>query len=190
MGAPTALKIVSNKETCHRCGIDLFPGKNWSEWHQKRRDKICGSCVRKRHKWWRDNRREEVREREHIRYVENREAILARQKIFQEKNAERYAYRRNKDGAKSRNILFFLSFEEYMQYWQKPCEYCGADIATIGLDRVDNTGNYEMGNIVPCCVLCNRMKANRPLEVFIGQCKKIYERYKTCQHLHNPLQQG
>jgi hypothetical protein len=39
------------------------------------------------------------------------------------------------------------------------CVYCG-DTKNIGADRIDNSKNHNMNNIVPCCYDCNVARAN------------------------------
>jgi hypothetical protein len=68
---------------------------------------------------------------------------------------------------------FDLSFHEFCKLWRKPCAYCGDPIETIGIDRVDSEKGYEVGNVLPCCKVCNRMKTNTPLGEFLNQCRKI-----------------
>lgn len=41
-----------------------------------------------------------------------------------------------------------------------------------GIDRVNTRGNYEPGNILPCCQFCNFAKAAHPLEFFIEQLNR------------------
>jgi len=60
-----------------------------------------------------------------------------------------------------------------MYYWQLPCYYCGDNIETIGLDRLNNTKGYSLDNIVSCCTPCNMMKNNNTEDDFIARCKKI-----------------
>ena len=51
-----------------------------------------------------------------------------------------------------------LTFEEYERLISDPCHYCDADISKArgsGLDRLDNSKGYEVGNVVPCCKACN-----------------------------------
>lgn len=60
--------------------------------------------------------------------------------------------------AKNRGYSFDLTKEEFESFWQQPCNYCGGSIATIGIDRVDNTIGYTLDNCVSCCSRCNRMK--------------------------------
>jgi hypothetical protein len=75
--------------------------------------------------------------------------------------------------AKTKNIDFALSFEEFMSYWQTPCSYCDSPIDTIGIDRVNSKFGYTIDNIVPCCKICNYMKRDLAQDEFLVQCKKI-----------------
>ncbi len=77
------------------------------------------------------------------------------------------------NNAEVRGIKFDLSFQEFMQLWQEPCEYCGDKIGTIGIDRVDSRGGYNVDNIVPCCGTCNLMKNTYGQSFFISHCEKI-----------------
>lgn len=80
-----------------------------------------------------------------------------------------------KRSARERGYRMALSFEETMMFWQKPCSYCGEKIETFGIDRVDNTGGYVIGNIVSCCNLCNKMKLAQSKDEFIDRIKRIYQ---------------
>lgn len=65
-----------------------------------------------------------------------------------------------KSSAKERNILWKLTYEEFSKFWNNNCLYCNEIISTIGLDRVNNEQGYIMGNVVPCCKICNFSKGN------------------------------
>lgn len=75
--------------------------------------------------------------------------------------------------AKNRGFSFELTFEQFMTFWQKPCHYCGNNIETVGIDRVDNTIGYTLQNSVSCCKICNDMKKVLSVNEFITQCKRI-----------------
>ena len=65
--------------------------------------------------------------------------------------------------------------------WRKSvvqqCHYCGIleedlhrvgmksqvqrDVKTMGVDRLDSSRGYAIGNIAPCCFVCNQIKGNR-----------------------------
>lgn len=50
------------------------------------------------------------------------------------------------------------------------CYYCSGRIplSSPGLDRVDSSRGYEVGNVVACCAVCNQRKAAMPQSVFLG----------------------
>lgn len=82
-------------------------------------------------------------------------------------------YSNYKYGAKQRQLLFQITKEEFENLWEKPCHYCNSPIETIGLDRVDNNKGYVIENIVPCCKICNFMKAQLNKKDFVNQCKLV-----------------
>lgn len=84
-------------------------------------------------------------------------------------------YNSYKQASKTRKHNFDLTFDEFMQFWNKPCYYCGSSIELIGLDRMNNSVGYVLHNVVPCCTFCNRMKYTHDAESFIKQCTKISE---------------
>jgi len=83
-----------------------------------------------------------------------------------------------KNSAKRRNVVFKLDMDLFMEYWNKPCFYCGSEIKTIGLDRIDNNKGYVENNIIPCCKACNSMKSKMNKEEFINHCTKIINHVK------------
>jgi len=82
-------------------------------------------------------------------------------------------YKSYQRGAKQRSLKWELTEEEFLQFWQRPCFYCTAQISTIGLDRLDNNLGYTMTNVVPCCTSCNFLKGPRGADDFISKCFKI-----------------
>lgn len=78
-----------------------------------------------------------------------------------------------KNSARLRGYRWGLTDEQFISYWKKPCEYCGDEINTIGLDRIDNSRGYETDNIISCCETCNKMKNHYSVEKFIQHCKKV-----------------
>lgn len=108
-------------------------------------------------------------------------------------------------GAEARDMTP-LSREEWLKIVFLPCQYCGSfdtrndfrgnryrhtmisvpkeevnkyEIKMNGVDRVDSSKGYEVGNCVPCCYRCNCMKRNYTLEEFLGKIKSVYEHAKT-----------
>ena len=60
-----------------------------------------------------------------------------------------------------------------MTFWQEPCKYCGDNIETIGLDRINNNIGYNKKNLVSCCSICNYAKRKMDKDKFINHCKKV-----------------
>jgi hypothetical protein len=52
------------------------------------------------------------------------------------------------------------------------CTYCGVPNAN-GIDRINSSGHYTNDNVVSCCMICNKMKNNLPLDLFLDHVKKI-----------------
>jgi len=79
-----------------------------------------------------------------------------------------------------------LTPDEFNSLLLGNCHYCGsppfnrtkllhsANIAYNGIDRVDQSGQYQIGNVVSCCKHCNSMKSSRPVSDFLAQVKKIF----------------
>lgn len=78
-----------------------------------------------------------------------------------------------KQGAKSRNLEWTLTDNQFMALWQVPCHYCGEPIDTIGLDRLDNTKGYTPDNVGTCCFTCNRMKGNMTTDEWLAHIRKV-----------------
>lgn len=96
--------------------------------------------------------------------------------------------------AKNRNYSFELSDEEIKVLIFGNCYYCGAEpgneikdfrlnpkfnssnsLKYNGIDRINNTKNYTINNVVSCCKTCNWQKSNLSYEKFIEHIKQQYE---------------
>ena len=85
-----------------------------------------------------------------------------------------------------------LTFSEWKELVDAPCFYCGdtgsnkqkdfssgnalvsdTEIHINGIDRVDSTLPYSLGNVVSCCKHCNRMKGGMTQMDFVNHIKKI-----------------
>ncbi len=88
------------------------------------------------------------------------------------------AYKRD---AIKRGLTYELTREQFMAFWRRPCSYCGDEIQTIGLDRVNNSIGYVDGNVVPCCRICNAMKSSMSAAEFVDRCRRIAERATTAE---------
>jgi hypothetical protein len=76
--------------------------------------------------------------------------------------------------AKRRGVNFELSQEEFLSFNGKSCEYCGSELDTIRLDRVDNNLGYLLENVVPCCFKCNSFKHTFEEKEFLDHISSIY----------------
>jgi hypothetical protein len=52
-----------------------------------------------------------------------------------------------------------LTKTEFNNLTKEKCHYCDKD-GPNGIDRIDNTIGYTMGNCVPCCKHCNYVKGH------------------------------
>jgi hypothetical protein len=77
-----------------------------------------------------------------------------------------------------------ITFDQWMNLSQGNCYYCGCTpsnnysyvrsgdktedsyFAYNGLDRFDNGQPHIIGNVVPCCIVCNRAKSERSADQF------------------------
>lgn len=81
-----------------------------------------------------------------------------------------------KGQAKKRGKEFNLTKEYSEPFFKAPCYYCGDTTESLNLDRMDNSLGYVVGNIVSCCVFCNRMKSTMTLDEFKIHLKKVIKR--------------
>ena len=172
-------------KVCSKCKQEK-PFEGFSK-ERARKDGLrsqCKDCV----KQYREQNKESIRERNKQHREQNKESISEYQKQYYEQNKEsiKQYYEQNKERIKERNkqyrrtpsgrfcdykgnakrrgIEFHLTEEQFESFWQKPCEYCGAEIETIGLDRLDSDGHYTIDNVVSCCWSCNKSKGRKTLE--------------------------
>jgi len=109
-------------------------------------------------KQWRDNNPEKMKE------------IYDLQKLDVNKKYYYYKY-----SAEKRKIEFGLNLEQCMELFNDCCFYCGEKDEKYmnGIDRIDNDDFYTLGNVVPCCEVCNVMKTCLSVDVFIGRVEHI-----------------
>ena len=65
--------------------------------------------------------------------------------------------------AKKRGLLFEIPPNIFEKLRNKPCFYCSKPLENkygCGLDRIDNSKNYVLGNVIPCCPTCNVTRGN------------------------------
>lgn len=122
-------------------------------------------------KVWRERNPAYKKESDAEYYARNRDKVRAcSMKNYKTPKSKfnRYAY-----NAKHRGIAFELSFDQFMSFWQKDCYYCGREIETIGIDRIDNSLGYSLGNVVSCCGPCNYAKQELSVASFVAMCCRV-----------------
>jgi len=106
----------------------------------------------------------------------------------------REVYRKYRESAQSRRIVFALTMEEFRAIILQDCHYCGHPPDKVrkmeprfqrvytyicnGVDRADNTQGYTVGNCVPCCEDCNRAKLQMSVQTFIQLCHRVSQRHQ------------
>jgi hypothetical protein len=93
----------------------------------------------------------------------------------------RYLFARYMWGARNKEIIFLLTFNEFIEMIKTNCAYCGVEprpfnawtahkhrktpeefetywIKANGVDRIKNEDGYKNGNVLPCCKECNYAK--------------------------------
>lgn len=102
-------------------------------------------------------------------------------------SAKKLAYSNYKRRAIRKNLLFNLSFEQFLELVQQNCYYCGSKPKNIyktkcnngnfvyqGIDRLNNDKGYILENCVPCCEECNTKKSSQSYNDFMLWIKKVY----------------
>lgn len=94
-------------------------------------------------------------------------------------------YRRN---AKKREYVFELTKEQFADLVIKNCNYCDSPPSQTaryvgknksgtftysGIDRVDNSKGYVLGNCVSCCNVCNKAKGSLSLPDFLKWIERL-----------------
>jgi len=93
--------------------------------------------------------------------------------------------------AKQKNREFILTKNQFLEIVVKDCFYCGSSPSNTskpaskvianksfnynGIDRIDSSKGYVIGNIVPCCKICNIAKRDMTLEKFKDWVYLIYK---------------
>lgn len=159
------LKGEKNKVACKRyyANNKEKASADRKVWYEKNKEKRS-EYMRK----WYTRELSTIRAKRKIKYRKDKE------KIHTEGQSPNGKYKLYIKKARERSILFDLTFEQFVEFWQKPCAYCGDVITTIGIDRVDNLMPYTLNNTVACCTMCNKMKLTYSVETFVVHCEKVF----------------
>ena len=94
-----------------------------------------------------------------------------------------------KRAAALKGLPFELSRELFHTLITSECHYCGSepnnchrphgkDIIYQGIDRLDNSKGYTTDNVVPCCIVCNKMKKAMNVTDFVTHVHTISGRHE------------
>lgn len=96
-----------------------------------------------------------------------------------------------KHKAATRKIAFNLSLSEGYKFYTAACYFCGTPPSNkrknkhsalypytfySGIDRLDSSLGYEIGNCVSCCKRCNQAKNDMSVVEFLEMCNKVVQR--------------
>lgn len=95
--------------------------------------------------------------------------------------------------SRNENIKFDLTLDQFKTFTSLPCYYCNKPPSQIsinptrtvqgmenskylynGLDRVNPSNGYYLGNILPCCKTCNYAKRLMGLTEFLQWIEQVY----------------
>lgn len=125
--------------------------------------------------YWNPKNKDRIRDTQKRHYWANLDKYRAKGRADHKRKkwTLNYRYSEYKNSAKDHKREFCLTKDDFSDLWQNPCYYCGGEIKTIGLDRINNEIGYTRENVVPCCIRCNKMKKNINYEDFIMLCRTI-----------------
>lgn len=154
-------------KTCTKCKVE----KERSDFYKRRRSpdglkplcKICENADA-----YRRGHTEHGRALDRIRTARYRRLHRARSQRSNRKNKmahpERRAWLCQKSRAKARGIGFFMTFEQWRDWWGDRFQFRGRGADALCMGRYDDKGSYRLGNIY---VVSNseNMAGPRPLPV-------------------------
>lgn len=99
-----------------------------------------------------------------------------------------------KKSAVLKGVAWGLSDAEAFSLAVRNCHYCGTEPARKrygkrktehsafvhnGIDRVDPTLGYVVGNVVPCCTACNRAKSATPVAEWLAWVHRVSDHTRS-----------
>jgi hypothetical protein len=107
------------------------------------------------------------------------------------KSSTKYIYFNYKRNAIKRRLEFNLTLDEFSNFLDKPCHYCGIapnnsyftyrtvkefnhEFKYNGIDRIDSSRGYTIENCVTACNQCNKAKLNYTEEEFKDWVKRVH----------------
>ncbi len=111
----------------------------------------------------------------HVHKIKQTQSLKIGQTI-EGKIRKLYKYTHYKASAKVKNLSFEIEENYFNLLIGSECYYC-SQYPSLGVDRLDNNVGYVKKNCVPCCKICNFMKSNYTLKVFLGHASKIKQNH-------------
>jgi hypothetical protein len=121
--------------------------------------KQCRSCYKKA---YRLANHAKLLEQERAQHFYNRPSRLKAYEKFRYSPKARFKYM-TRDAAK-RGLSCTLPLEQYVSLIANNCYYCECPMPRsmgTGLDRIDNSKGYDMGNVLTCCGDCNLLRMHK-----------------------------
>jgi hypothetical protein len=111
--------------------------------------------------------------------VYGRRLVLSRERSRRMRAKPCVMWKDLRRSADSRGIAVSMNRDMACSLFSMPCHYCGRmprpGEELNGIDRFDNNKGYtaDVGQCVPCCGLCNRMKSDHAVGLFLTHVGKI-----------------
>jgi hypothetical protein len=96
-------------------------------------------------------------------------------------------YNDYKNKARTREIEFDLTREDFLKFALNNCFYCNSEpmntkklrvweetVKYNGVDRVNNLEGYHIDNCVSCCTICNQAKHRLDVNYFLNWVERVY----------------
>jgi hypothetical protein len=120
------------------------------------------------------------------KHADHNRRIAAARRLAPDVTVLRSWFSKYRNRAHSKGLEFALNETEFSALVHQDCHYCGRQpkptrrngrVAPVnGIDRVDNMKGYVLGNVVPCCGVCNSTKGTRAIPDLLAHLLCILER--------------
>jgi hypothetical protein len=115
--------MIDKEKICNKCGLIKKISDFYLHKSSKKPYGNCIECLKIRHKEWAKNNKEKRAEYSRKSYkkdIQNLEKVSLRKISFDKWKISRDArFKEYKRGAKKRNIVFDLSYDDFINFWNK-----------------------------------------------------------------------
>lgn len=145
-------------------------------WRDNNADKMLSYCLKSRAKKIKEDAekylKHEAEQAKKWRLANPEKVQATNQKKINSMDSQYGVY---KSSAITKQLNFEITLDEYKSIVRLPCHYCGIvqEKGFNGMDRMDSTLGYVMGNCVSCCQMCNYMKKCMSPDVFVKMAQHI-----------------